>query len=270
MSRNYTVSLTAAQRRILRQIISDDDSSALQIRNARILLRSDRTLNDLSDRTIARTFRISAAAVERVQKRFAEQGLDIAVNLRSNRNEDLTSNSPNNSPSNSPSEDSAIVVQSAPDAQTLVDFGTGKITIDSDGTTSITFPGGSVNVGKNGVPLIRLGNLLGNSGTLVGGNSVNFPGGRVEVEEDGRSFIQVPGVNIRYDPQEGLVVEYPGGRFSAAPDEQGRVTFPTGNLNFETGIPNVPANPGFSEAINDPNSFTSQFTNWFNQINGSP
>ena len=76
-----SILLTAAQRRSLEQVISRGKSSAWTITHAQVLLKVDRSPLGLgwSTSQIIEAFSVSRSSVERVCKRFREQGLDGAL-----------------------------------------------------------------------------------------------------------------------------------------------------------------------------------------------
>jgi hypothetical protein len=213
MAKNeYTVSLTVDQRKALRLIIESDDEPAFKVRNARILLKSD-TGRGGDDRAIAKDHGVSVAIVERIQRRFSEQGLEVAVNRRPK------------------AKDFALVVNSAPDQGTFVDFGSGQVNVGTDGKTSVTYPGGSLNVG-DGVYFVN-----GETDVSVmpsGDTTVNFPGGGAYyTTADGRVFVQYPDGTVFYSPDDGVAVNYPGGVVSYS--AQNGLVFPGGGVFGQDG-----------------------------------
>jgi hypothetical protein len=229
MAKNeYTVSLTSDQRKALRLIIESDDQPAFKVRNARILLKSDASRGG-DDRAIARDHGVSLAVVERIQKRFSEQGLDVAVNRRPK------------------AKDADIVVNSAPDPVAFIDFGSGQVNVGADGSTSVTYPGGSLDVGD--------GVFFANGKTDVsvdpsGNTTVNFLGGEASyTADDGSVFVRYPDGSVSYTPAGGVAVYYPGGVVSYSAEnglvfpgggvfnQNGRtsIQFPGGSLSFGSG-----------------------------------
>jgi hypothetical protein len=213
MAKNqYTISLNSGYRKALRRIISSDDAPAFKVKNARILLNTDsgKGGGKRSDRAIAKEFKVSVNAIERIQKRFLERGLEIAVNQRlSNKDTDL-------------------VVSVAPDTGTFVDFGTGQVTVKSQ-------PDGSVNVTLNG-GVNGKGVLFTNSANGVnifsGSSDFSFPGGSVTYDPIKGLVVNYPGGGVTYDSTNGLVVKYPGGGATYNSATGGVVQFPGGEVNF--------------------------------------
>ena len=76
-----SIMLTAVQRRSLEQVISRGKSSAWTITHAQVLLKVDRGPlgPGWSTSQIIEAFSVSRSTVERVCKRFREQGLDGAL-----------------------------------------------------------------------------------------------------------------------------------------------------------------------------------------------
>jgi hypothetical protein len=226
MAKNrFSISLTGRQRRALRRIVNDDDASALKVRNARILLRTDSERGDdgQADRAAAKEFNMSVANVERIQQRFLQQGLEAAVSKRPQAKD----------------------ISDAPDDGALINFGTGEVVVEPDGSTFVSYPGGSVNV--------DLGSGVSNN------VNVNFPGGNVWYDFFKGFAVTYPGGGVFYEPDRGWVVQYPGGEVTYPLN--GGITFPGGGVSvgggsalveFPTGFVNVGGNgveistPGFS------------------------
>ena len=79
MRMKYVVGLTDEQRRGLERVVNGGRESARKITRARILLKAD---EGESDEEIAQALGVGLATVGRVRKRFAEGGLDVAVERR--------------------------------------------------------------------------------------------------------------------------------------------------------------------------------------------
>jgi hypothetical protein len=219
MRRNrFDVSLNNRQRKSLQRIARNGKAPAFKVRNAQILLRTDsfKGDEDQADKTIAKEFRMNVAAIERLQQRFVEFGLD-AVNLRVGKN---------------------IAVSAAPEQGTLVDFGSGKVDIAPNGNTSVTFPGGAVNVGLNGVidALTSGGGVNVNSGII----DVTFPGGGVYFDPVKGLSLTSPGgsVSFRYPLNSGFFA-FPGGFVDVGADGTTSVNFPGGSVNVGASGVNV-------------------------------
>lgn len=76
MGRKHVVALTDGQRRELQALVNSGRESARKITRARVLLKSE---EGLSDEEIVEALDVGRATVERVRKRFAEEGLAAAV-----------------------------------------------------------------------------------------------------------------------------------------------------------------------------------------------
>ena len=74
--KQYVVSLSAEQRKYLRDLIKKGRASASTLTRGRILLKSDR---DWEDERVAEAVEVSRPTVGRVRKRFAEGGLGAAL-----------------------------------------------------------------------------------------------------------------------------------------------------------------------------------------------
>ena len=80
--KKYRVKLTEAERDYLKQLISKGKASVRKITHAQVLIHADETLNEgsLKDTDIAKAIHISRLTVERVRKRFVEEGIESALN----------------------------------------------------------------------------------------------------------------------------------------------------------------------------------------------
>ena len=83
--KKYTVTLTEEEREILGRLVSRGENKSQKILNALILLGCDvgefqtkRSTNE----EMARVLNISMKKIDRVKKRFVEEGFDIALNGR--------------------------------------------------------------------------------------------------------------------------------------------------------------------------------------------
>jgi transposase len=81
MKKKYVVTLTEEERRMLRKMISGGQAAARKLMHARILLKADQSQGgpDWDDAAIAQGLDVGTATVERVRKRFVEEGLDAAL-----------------------------------------------------------------------------------------------------------------------------------------------------------------------------------------------
>jgi transposase len=79
--KKYKVTLTAEERVQLSDLITAGKAAALKLAHARILLKADATDGGPAwpDSRIAEALEVSVATVERVRRRFVEQGLDAAL-----------------------------------------------------------------------------------------------------------------------------------------------------------------------------------------------
>ncbi len=80
--KKYRVNLTKDERDELQQLVSTGKASARKITHARILIHADESQLEgaLKDTDIAKALHISHLTVERVRKRFAEEGIESALN----------------------------------------------------------------------------------------------------------------------------------------------------------------------------------------------
>lgn len=79
MAKKYVVTLTDAQRAELRALIRGGTASARMLTRARVLLLSDQ---GSTDEQIAATLHVGTTTVERLRRRFVEEGLDVALQER--------------------------------------------------------------------------------------------------------------------------------------------------------------------------------------------
>ena len=88
MKKRYVVMLTDEERRSLRRLVSSGKGAARKLTHARILLKADagRGGPDWTDAAISEGVDVGTATVERVRKRFVEEGFEAAlVPAKSNR-----------------------------------------------------------------------------------------------------------------------------------------------------------------------------------------
>ncbi len=88
MKKRYVVTLTDEERRSLRTLVSSGTGAARKLSHARVLLKADagRGGPGWTDATISEGVDVGTATVERVRKRFVEEGLEAAlVPAKSNR-----------------------------------------------------------------------------------------------------------------------------------------------------------------------------------------
>jgi transposase len=79
--KKYKVTLTAAERQQLHDLVSTDKAAAKKLAHARILLKADAADGGPAwpDERIADALDVSTATVVRVRQRFVEQGLEAAL-----------------------------------------------------------------------------------------------------------------------------------------------------------------------------------------------
>jgi len=85
MRKIYIVTLASEERATLRELISSGKAAARKLSHARILLKADRSEGgpDWNDAAISQALDVGTATVERVRKRFVEEGLEAALGRRS-------------------------------------------------------------------------------------------------------------------------------------------------------------------------------------------
>ncbi len=81
MNKKYVVTLTGAERRSLRGLVSTGKGAARKLAHARILLQTDSGDGGVgwSDERICEGLGVGVSTVERVRKRFVEEGLEAAL-----------------------------------------------------------------------------------------------------------------------------------------------------------------------------------------------
>jgi len=81
-AKKYRVKLTTAERDTLKQLLGKGRISARKMAHAQILIHADenRTAGALKDADIAQAIHVSSLTVERVRKRFVEEGIESALN----------------------------------------------------------------------------------------------------------------------------------------------------------------------------------------------
>jgi transposase len=79
--KKYRVTLTAEERQGLQELIAAGKAAAQKLAHARILLKADAAPDGpaWADERIAEAVEVSVATVERVRRRFVEQGLEAAL-----------------------------------------------------------------------------------------------------------------------------------------------------------------------------------------------
>jgi transposase len=79
MRKKYLVTLTESERISLEALISKGKGAAHRLAHARVLLKADR---GMTDEAIADAVEVSRPTVERIRKRFVEEGLEAALDPR--------------------------------------------------------------------------------------------------------------------------------------------------------------------------------------------
>lgn len=84
MKKRYIVTLTGEERMKLKQMISSGEHKTRKITRARILLKADQSTDgpSWSDKRIKQALEVGRATVERIRKRFVEEGLEASLNRR--------------------------------------------------------------------------------------------------------------------------------------------------------------------------------------------
>ncbi len=78
MNKQYVVTLTDEERQSVRDLVFRGKASARAIEHALILLKAD-VAEDATDEEISQACEVSVRTVERVRKRFVEDGLEAAL-----------------------------------------------------------------------------------------------------------------------------------------------------------------------------------------------
>jgi transposase len=82
MAKKHIVALSVAERRRLQQIIHSGAGAARRLAHARILLKADHQGEAWTDEQIADALEIGLSTVERVRHRYAQEGLEAALEHR--------------------------------------------------------------------------------------------------------------------------------------------------------------------------------------------
>lgn len=87
MKKKYIVTLTGVERRMLQEMLSRGKAAARKLMHARILLKADAGSDGpgWDDDAIAQGLEVGTATVERVRKKFVEEGLEAALERRKPR-----------------------------------------------------------------------------------------------------------------------------------------------------------------------------------------
>ena len=81
MTKKYRVTLEAEEREYLRQLLSKGKADVRRLKHAQVLLAADEAEDGpgYKDAEIAATVSVGTATVERVRRRFVEEGLELAL-----------------------------------------------------------------------------------------------------------------------------------------------------------------------------------------------
>ena len=82
-AKKYRVKLTEGERDYLLQLTSRGKVAARKLNHAKVLLHADEASEKtkmLKDASIARVIHVSSKSIERIRKRFVEEGLESALN----------------------------------------------------------------------------------------------------------------------------------------------------------------------------------------------
>jgi transposase len=84
MKKKYIVELSKDERQTLQQLISAGKASARKLTHARILLKADNSPGgqNWQDSKISQALDVGTSTIERLRKRFIEEGLEAALNNR--------------------------------------------------------------------------------------------------------------------------------------------------------------------------------------------
>jgi len=81
MNKKYVVTLTEEERRTLRRLLSSGKASARKLTHSRVLLQADSGEDGVgwTDQRICEGLGVGLSTVERVRKRFVEEGFEAAL-----------------------------------------------------------------------------------------------------------------------------------------------------------------------------------------------
>lgn len=84
MNKKYKVTLTKLEKEVLEGIISKGKYIATKLKRAYILLGADESKygQKMTDEQISQAYRVRVRTVEKLRKRFVEEGFEIALNGR--------------------------------------------------------------------------------------------------------------------------------------------------------------------------------------------
>jgi transposase len=87
-NKKYVVELTSEERKQLTTLIKKGKTAGYKIRHAQMLLKSDQGKHGLNwpDAKIAEAFGAHRTTIERLRKRFVEEGLEVALERHNRKN----------------------------------------------------------------------------------------------------------------------------------------------------------------------------------------
>jgi len=88
MQKKYVVELTSKERKQLTELVKKGKTAGYKIRHAQMLLKVDQGKKGpgWSDGTVAEAFEAHITTVERLRKRFVEEGLELALERHNRKN----------------------------------------------------------------------------------------------------------------------------------------------------------------------------------------
>lgn len=88
MQKKYVVELTSKERKQLTELVKKGKTAGYKIRHAQMLLKVDQGKKGTgwSDGTVAEAFAAHITTVERLRKRFVEEGLEVALERHNRKN----------------------------------------------------------------------------------------------------------------------------------------------------------------------------------------
>ena len=88
MQKKYVVELTSEERKQLTELVKKGKTAGYKIRHAQMLLKVDQGKkgSNWPDSTVAEAFAAHITTVERLRKRFVEEGLEMALERHNRKN----------------------------------------------------------------------------------------------------------------------------------------------------------------------------------------
>jgi transposase len=82
MNKKYKITLTKVEKEILEAIISKGKYKATKLKRAYLLLGTDESKHGqkMTDEQISQAYRVQVRTVEKLRKRFVEEGFEVALN----------------------------------------------------------------------------------------------------------------------------------------------------------------------------------------------